>query len=116
MSDANDFVLRQFNRANEPIIDQIDGLMLAAASLPHQAPTASRVVMARVLGAAASRNEVDTALATLSASRCFLTAEELPEGMAEALLPDCGPKAAANSGDRLLRADPTQALVRSRWY
>jgi transcriptional regulator with XRE-family HTH domain len=116
MSDSNDFVLRQFNRANEPIIDQVDGLMLAAASLPHQAPTASRVIMARVLDAAASRDEIDTALATFSASRRFLTAEELPEDMAAALLPDSGPKAATNGGDRLLRADPAQALVRSRWY
>jgi hypothetical protein len=116
MSDANDVVLRQFNRANEPIIDQVDGLMLAAASLPHQAPTASRVIMARLLDATASRDEIDRALDTYSTSRRFLAAEELPDGMAAVLLPDCGAKAAASGGDRLLRADPTQALVRTRWY
>lgn len=116
MSDANDFVLRQFNRANEPIIDQVDGLMLAAASLPHQAPTASRVIMARLLDATASRDELDAELATYAASRRFLTAEELPPGMAAALLPDVGPMAAATGGERLLRADPTQALVKTRWY
>jgi transcriptional regulator with XRE-family HTH domain len=116
MSDANDFVLRQFNRANEPIIDQVDGLMLAAAPLPHQAPTASRVIMARLLDATASRADLDAALATHAASRCFLTADALPPGMAAALLPDSGQHAGAIGGDRLLRADPTQALVKTRWY
>lgn len=116
MSDANDFVLRQFNRANEPIIDQVDGLMLAAASLPHQAPTASRVIMARLLDASASRTDLETALDTHSASRRFLAADELPVGTAEALLPDCGPQAAAAGGERLMRADPTQSLVQTRWY
>jgi transcriptional regulator with XRE-family HTH domain len=116
MSDTNDFVLRQFNRANEPIIDQVDGLMLAAASLPHQAPTASRVIMARLLDGTATQAEIDAALESHSASRCFLTADELPAGMAAALLPDCGPKAAAAGGERLMRADTTQSLVQTRWY
>jgi hypothetical protein len=90
--------------------------MLAAASLPHQAPTASRVIMMRLRDAAASRAEIDMVLADQAAARRFLAADELPDGMAAALLPDCGPQAAANGGDRLLRADPTQALVQSRWY
>jgi hypothetical protein len=116
MSDANDFVLRQFNRVNQPIIDQVDGIMLAAASLPHQAPTASRVIMARMCDATTSRDAIDAALADNAGSRRFLAADELPADMAAALLPDCGTKAAAAGGDRLLRADTTEALLRSRWY
>jgi hypothetical protein len=116
MSDASDFVLRQFNRADEPIVDQVDGLMLAAASLPHQAPTACRVVMARILDEQATRAEIDAALAERAAERCFLAAGELPDGLASALLPDSGPAAIGAGGDRLLRADWTKALVKTRWY
>jgi transcriptional regulator with XRE-family HTH domain len=115
-SDASDFVFRQFNRADQPIIDAVDGLMLAAASLPHQAPTACRVIMARVLDAGASRADIDAALAAREAERAFCDAEDLPPGMAEALLPDCGPKAEIGGGERLLRADPTLSQVRTRWF
>lgn len=116
MSDANDFVLRQFSRADEPIIDQIDGLMLAAASLPHQTPTACRVIMERVLHGDASRAAIDASLAQLAAERQFLSASELPVGMATDLLPECGPAAASKGGERLLRADVTHSLMKTRWY
>lgn len=116
MSDTSDFIFRQFNRADEPIVDQIDGLMLAAASLPHQAPTACRVIMARVTSPDADASTVDAALAARAPDRRFLTQAELPPGMARALLPDCGPSATAGGGERLLRADPTLSLVRTRWF
>lgn len=116
MSDASDFVLRQFNRADQPIIDQVDGLMLAAASLPHQAPTACRVIMLRLLGPEASRAEIDEALAARAEERAYATREQLPPGYADALLPDSGPRAEAAGGDRLLRADPSLSLVKTRWY
>lgn len=116
MSDVSDFVIRQFNRADEPIVDQVDGLMLAAASLPHQAPTACRVIMARVLPQDATREEIDIALADRAAERCFLDSDELPDGIAAGLLPDSGPAAALIGGDRLLRADPTKALMKTRWF
>lgn len=116
MSDVSDFVLRQFNRTDEPIVDQVDGLMLAAASLPHQAPTACRVIMARVLGESATRDEIDAALTDRAVERRFLSADELPDGMAASLLPDSGPTVALNGGERLLRADPTRALIKTRWF
>jgi transcriptional regulator with XRE-family HTH domain len=115
-SDASDFVFRQFNRADQPIIDQVDGLMLAAASLPHQAPTACRVLMIRLLGADAAPEEIEDALRARAAERAWFSAEDLPAGMAEALLPDCGPAAERSGGDRLLRADPSLSLVRTRWF
>jgi transcriptional regulator with XRE-family HTH domain len=114
-SDASDFVFRQFNRADQPIIDAVDGLMLAAASLPHQAPTACRVIMVRVLHET-SKADIDAAVTARAAERAFLEADRLPPGMAEALLPDCGPAAEAIGGERLLRADPTMAQVRTRWF
>jgi hypothetical protein len=116
MSDANDFVLRQFSRADEPIIDQIDGLMLAAASLPNQTPTACRVIMERVLHADASRDAIDAAIEDLAAERQFLAAADLRDGMAADLLPDSGPAAASIGGERLLRADMLLNLVKTRWY
>jgi hypothetical protein len=116
MSDASDFVLRQFNRAGQPIIDQVDGLMLAAASLPHQAPTACRVIMVRLLDATASEADIEAALTARAGERACYRAEELPGDMATALLPDSGPAAERTGGDRLLRADATLGLVRSRWY
>jgi hypothetical protein len=116
MSDASDMVFRQFNRADEPIIDQVDGLMLGAASLPHQAPTACRVVMARVLPPDANRDDIEAALASQAADRRFLTADELPPGLFADLLPDTGTTASLGGGERLLRADTTQRLVKTRWF
>ena len=116
MSDANDLVFRQFNRADEPIIDQVDGLMLGAASLPHQAPTACRVVMQRVLPQDATREEIDAALQGHAAERCFLSADELPPGLLADLLPDTGSTPSLSGGERLLRADTTQRLVKTRWF
>lgn len=115
-SDASDFVFRQFNRADQPIIDEVDGLMLAAASLPHQAPTACRVIMVRVCDSSATRHELEAMLEAHAAERAYLTTDELPDGMAAALLPDSGPAAERNGGDRLLRADPTLSRVRTRWF
>ena len=116
MSDASDLVFRQFNRADEPIIDQVDGLMLGAASLPHQAPTACRVVMERVLPPDADRDEIEAALNRHAAERRFLTADELPLGLLADLLPDTGATASLNGGERLLRADTAQRLVKTRWF
>jgi hypothetical protein len=116
MSDASDFVLRQFNRADQPIIDQVDGLMLAAASLPHQAPTACRVIMVRLLDGTADEAGIEAALAARAGERAYYRAEELPADMAAALLPDSGPAAERDGGERLLRADPSLALVRTRWF
>lgn len=116
MSDANDLVFRQFNRADGPIVDQVDGLMLGAASLPHQAPTACRVVMQRVLWPDANREEIDAALQSYAAERCFLTADELPPGLLADLLPDTGSTPSLSGGERLLRADTTQRLVKTRWF
>lgn len=116
MSDANDLVFRQFNRADEPIIDQVDGLMLGAASLPHQAPTACRLVMERVLPPDATREEIEATLQSLDAERRFLTADELPPGLPADLLPDCGATPSLSGGERLLRADTAQRLVKTRWF
>lgn len=115
-SDASDFVFRQFNRADQPIIDEVDGLMLAAASLPHQAPTACRVVMVRLLDGEAGEAEIEAALAARAAERASYGADEMPEGLAAALLPDCGPAAERAGGERLLRADPSMARVKTRWF
>ena len=116
MSDANDFIFRQFNRADEPIVEQVDGLMLAAASLKHQAPTACRVVMSRLLPAEADDRDIEEELHARRAERQLVKADGLPAGMAADLLPDFGPAAAQAGGERLLRADPSQRLVRTRWY
>ncbi len=116
MSDTSDMVFRQFNRADEPIIDQIDGLMLAAASLPHQAPTCSRVVMARLLPPDARRDDIEAALSSHAAERRILTPAELPPGLLGGLLPDTGSTASLSGGERLLRADTTQRLVKTRWF
>ena len=116
MSDASDLVFRQFNRADEPIIDQVDGLMLAAASLPHQAPTSCRVVMARMLPPDAHRDDIEAALSSQAAERRFLNADELPPGLRADLLPDTGLSASLSGGERLLRADTTQRLVKTRWF
>ncbi|MFZ4381134.1 MAG: hypothetical protein ACOYO0_04110 [Sandarakinorhabdus sp.] len=116
MSDTSDLVFRQYNRADEPIIDQVDGLMLAAASLPHQAPTASRVVMARLLPPEANRDDIEAALASHAAERRIMTADELPPGLLADLLPDTGAMASQSGGERLLRADTTQRLVKTRWF
>ena len=116
MSDASDLVFRQFNRADEPIIDQVDGLMLGAASLPHQAPTACRVVMERMLPPDADRDDIEAALHSHAAERRFLTADELPPGLLADLLPDTGATPGRSGGERLLRADTTQRLVKTRWF
>lgn len=116
MSDATDFVFRQFNRADEPKVDQVDGLMLAAASLPHQAPTACRVIMTRLTPTDADEAAIEAALDARAAERCMLTSANLPSGLEAALLPDCGPTTVSKGGDRLLRADTMQSLVRTRWF
>lgn len=116
LADTNDFVFRQFNRVDEPIIDQVDGLMMAAAWLPDQAPTASRIIMSRLTPPDADQGAIDAALAARAAERCYLDAAALPPGMEAALVPDVGPAAARAGGDGLLRADPKLSLVRSRWF
>jgi len=63
----------------------------------------------------ASREDIDAKLAERDADRDFFTADEHPDGMATALLPDSGPVAEYRGGDRLLRADPTMSRVRTRW-
>ena len=114
LSDEFDFVTRTFSRADQPIIDQVDGLMLAAASLPHQAPTACRVIMERVTAATATREEIHAALVAHAAERCLITADQVDPIMRADLLPDCGPSHVGHGGDRLLRADPTMRLVKTR--
>lgn len=109
-SDASDFVIRPFNRADQPIIDAVDGLMLGAASLPHQAPTASRVVMHRLLDGSAGGEEVAAMLESRRSWRAFYAVDELPEDVADAL------GSAAHGADSLLRADTTGAQVRTRWF
>lgn len=116
MSDVADFVIRQFNRVDAPIVEQVDGLMLAATSQPHQAPVACRVIMSRVLPAEAGDAEIDAALAERAEERRFHSAATLEPGLAADLLPDSGPVAAAGGGDRLLRADSTGRLSVSRWF
>lgn len=116
MSDSDDFVFRQFNRADGPLVDQVDGLMLAAASLPHQAPTACRVLMTRLLPPEADADTIARTLDERAAERRFMARDELPDGLFAALLPDSGPASVPAGGDRLLRADPTMSLVRSRWF
>ena len=114
LSDEFDFVTRTFSRADQPIIDQVDGLMLAAASLPHQAPTACRIIMERVTAATATREEIHTALVAHAAERRLITADQVDPAMRTDLLPDCGPSHVEHGGDRLLRADPTMRLVKTR--
>ena len=116
LADPFNFVTRQFSRADEPIIDQVDGLMLSPASLPHQAPTACRIIMARVTAPGASRDEIDAALTEHAADRRLIPGAEMCATLRADLLPDCGPVAEAAGGDRLLRTDVTQRLVRSRYF
>lgn len=116
LSDANYYIVRLFNRADGPIVDQVDGLMLAAASLPHQAPTACRVLMQRILPADAGRAVVEEKLEELQGERRLLTAQDLPPELLDHLVPTVGLAAAAAGGERLLRADVTKALVKTRWF
>lgn len=114
LSDEFDFVTRTFSRADQPIIDQVDGLMLAAASLPHQAPTACRVIMERVTAATVTRDEMDAALVAHSGERRLFAADQIDPVMRADLLPDCGPSHVQHGGDRLLRADTAMRLVKTR--
>ncbi|TRW14419.1 helix-turn-helix domain-containing protein [Glacieibacterium frigidum] len=116
LSDSINFVTRQFSRADEPIIDQIDGLMMSPASLPHQAPTACRIIMQPITPPEATIVEVDAAIIDHAADRRLVPGAELDETMRSDLLPDCGPSAQSAGGDRLLRSDTAQRLVRTRYF
>ncbi len=116
LSDTINFVTRQFSRADEPIIDQIDGLMMSPASLPHQAPTACRIIMQRITPPQASAADVETAIIEHAADRRLILGAEMAEAMRADLLPDCGPVAESVGGNRLLRADTELRLVRTRYF
>lgn len=115
VSVQNSLATLLFNRVDDPIVDQVDGLILAPAVATVQTPSASRVVLQRLADADASAAQIAEELAARAAERRILSAAELDAGLAAALLPDAGPVAHAGGGDRLLRAANGQSLIRSRW-
>lgn len=102
LSDTNDYIIRLFARPEGPIVEQLDGLMLAAASLPSQPPTCARIVMERL----ADAGSADAALIARASERRQLNASELDPIVYTAVLPQNG----------LLRAGENPDLLRTRWY
>ncbi len=102
LSDRNDYVVRLFARAEGPIVDQLDGLMLAAASLPSQPPSCARIIMERL----ADSESAETELEARSGERRALGPGE----------PDAARRAAVLSPAGLLRAGEDPELLRTRWY
>lgn len=102
LSDCNDYIVRLFARPEGPIVEQIDGLMLAAASLAGQPPSCARIVMERL---------ADTASADAELLRCAGERRVLGPGE-----PDPLRRAAALPPGGLQRAGCDPHLVRTRWY
>lgn len=115
ISVQNSLVTLLFNRLDEPLVDQVDGLILSPTVANDRTPAASRIVAERIGAADLADDERDDLIAAHAAERRVLTADALPDGLAALLLPDCGPRARAEGGERLLRADSSGALIRSRW-
>lgn len=115
VSVQNALVTLLFNRVDDPIIDQIDGLILSPTVKTGQTPCASRIVLQRMAHGEPDEAEVSALLAAHAAERRIVHASDMPPDLAAALLPESGPAAHARGGDRLLRAATDRSLIRSRW-
>ena len=102
LSDRNDYVVRLFSRVDGPIVEQLDGLMLAAASLPGQPPSCARIVMERVAEIADAEGE----LIAHASERRILGRDE----------PDAIRRSAVLCDGGLQRAGGDPRLIRTRWY
>lgn len=102
LSDANDFVFRLFARANGPIVDRVDGLILAVASSPGQPPTAFRFVAEHL----ADTTEAEAELEARAAERRIVAHDEVAPDLLAAVLSPCDH----------LRAGLTPGMIVTRWY